>query len=285
MFFKKIQGLGNDYIYLNDLGGKLKNIDELAIKLCDRNMGIGANGLILLQQSLSNEADFKMRIFNPDGFEAEMCGNGIRGLGKYIYEENISKKNNLKIETKSGIKNLKLIIEDNKVESVIVDMGIVIVDTIKTLDIKEQCINKTIIVDDKVYKYTSICVGNPHCVIFINNLSDLSIKKIGPLIENHKFFPNRTNVEFVKIIDKNNIALKVWERGVGNTLACGTGAVASVAAGIIDNKIDNNCNVYLKKGILKIYYNNLNKHFYLNGPIEDVFEGNIKINRKKYKTN
>lgn len=276
MYFKKIQGLGNDYIYLNDLGGKLKNISDLAIKLCDRNMGIGANGLIVLQKSTTNNADFKMRIFNPDGFEAEMCGNGIRGLGKYIYEENISKKNNLKIETKSGIKSLKLIIENNCVESVIVDMGKIIVDNINN----EPCINKTIIVNDKVYKYTSICVGNPHCVIFINNLSDLSIKKIGPLIENHKFFPNRTNVEFVKIIDKNNIALKVWERGVGNTLACGTGAVASVAAGIIDNKIDNNCNVYLKKGILKIYYNNLNKHFYLNGPIEDVFVGNIKINRK-----
>ena len=279
MYFKKIQGLGNDYIYLNDLGGKLKNINDLAIKLCDRNMGIGANGLIILQKSTTNDADFKMRIFNPNGFEAEMCGNGIRGLGKYIYEENISLKNNLKIETNSGIKDLKLIIENNCVESVIVDMGKIIIDTINN----EPCINKTIIIDDKVFKYTSISVGNPHCVIFINNFDNINIKKIGPLIENHNFFPNKVNVEFVKIIDQSNIVLKVWERGVGNTLACGTGAVASVVAGIKSNKLNNNCNVYLEKGILKIFYNNINNHAYLNGPIEDVFNGNIKINRKKYK--
>lgn len=284
MNFKKIQGLGNDYIYLNDLNNNLQDINKLAIKLCDRNMGIGANGLIVLQKSTSNLADFKMRIFNPDGFEAEMCGNGIRGLGKYIYEENITKKDNLRIETNSGIKYLKLIIENNRVESVIVDMGKIIIDTISIpVNINDKsCINKTIIVDDKVYKFTSLSVGNPHCVIFINNLENINVNKIGPLIENHKYFPNKTNVEFVKIIDQKNIALKVWERGVGNTLACGTGAVAAVAAGYLNNQLNHNCNVYLEKGILKVFFNPLNYHTYLNGPIEDVFEGKIKIKKTIY---
>lgn len=266
MFFSKIHGLGNDYIYIDATKYEINDPSNLSKILSDRNIGIGSDGIILLMKPTAEEADFKMRIFNSDGTEAEMCGNGIRGLAKYIYENNYSKKDKLKIETNCGIKELKLDIKDSEVKNVTVDMG----------EIKHEFKDK-IIVDNQIFEFTSISVGNPHCVIFTDNIQNLDLKKIGSLIENNPIFPNRTNVEFIQIIDKDNILMRVWERGSGETLACGTGATASVIAGYLDNKLNNHCKVHLKEGILIIYFNENNNHAFLTGAVTKVFDGKIDV--------
>lgn len=276
MKFTKIHGLGNDYLYINNLKGNIKDLNNLSIKLCDRHLGIGADGIITLENS--KVADYKMRIFNSDGTEAEMCGNGIRGLAKYIYDNKISNKENLTIETKSGIRSIELIVKDNKIDSCIVDMGEIILNS-KDIPVnieKDKCINEKIKIDNKTYEFTSISVGNPHCVIFLEAIDKLNLNDIGYKLEHHPIFPNKTNVEFIEIIDKNNIKMRVWERGSGETLACGTGATASVVAGVLTNKLNNNCTVHLPKGILNVYYNKNTNHAYLKGTNETVFEGKIK---------
>lgn len=281
MKFTKIHGLGNDYIYIEDLKGKLKNLNELAIKLSDRHFGIGADGIIIILSPTTNQADFKMRIFNADGSEAEMCGNGIRGMAKYIYENDLCKRDTLKIETNCGIKNIVLNIHNNLVDTVVVDMGEINIlsDKIPVISNKQTCINEVLIIDDYKFLFTAVSIGNPHCVIFIDDIENINIEKLGKAIENHHIFPNKTNVEFVEIIDKSNIKMRVWERGSGETLACGTGATASVVAGVLTNKINNNCKVHLKKGILEVYYNQNTNHAYLKGTNEKVFEGKIKIKK------
>lgn len=268
MKFSKIHGLGNDYIYIDARDHELHNINDLAKKVSDRHLGIGGDGLILLLDS--NCADYKMRIFNADGSEAEMCGNGIRGLAKYIYENNINKKNNLTIETKCGIKNVKLNTLNDKLISVTVDMG------------KVELIDKNkLTINNEKFDYHYISVGNPHLVIFTNKLEKIDLQNIGPKLENHPLFPNRTNVEFVQIIDRENIDMRVWERGSGETLACGTGAVASVIAGILDNKLNCNCKVHLKYGVLNIYFNENTYHAYLTGNVTHVFDGKINVKTKR----
>ena len=279
MKFTKIHGLGNDYIYFNNLNNKIKlNSDDIK-RLCNRHIGIGADGIILLEKS--NIADFKMRIFNSDGSEAEMCGNGIRGLAKYIYDNKIKTEDYLTIETKAGIKNIKLIINNKKIDSIIVDMGNVELESSKIpVNINEKtCINHPININDNNYLFTAISVGNPHCIIFMKSIDKLDIAGIGYKLENHPIFPNKTNVEFIEIIDKNNIKMRVWERGSGETLACGTGSVAAVVAGIITNKLNNNCNVHLPMGILNVYYDKKYNHAYLKGTNETIFEGKIKKGR------
>ena len=279
MRFTKIHGLGNDYLYINDLNEKIKNPNELSKKLSDRHLGVGADGIILLLPS--KIADYKMRIFNADGSEAEMCGNGIRGLAKYIYDNKISNKGNLDIETKAGIRKLKLNITNNEIDSVIVDMGEVILNP-KDIPVninKDKCINESITIDDKTIEFTAISVGNPHCIIFLQGIDKLNLNDIGYKLEHHPIFPNKTNVEFIEIIDKNNIKMRVWERGSGETLACGTGATASVIAGILTNRLNNNCTVHLPKGILNVYYDKSSNHAYLKGTNETVFEGKIKTKK------
>lgn len=267
MKFSKIHGLGNDYIYINDLDNKIKNPNKLSKILSDRHLGIGADGIILLLKS--NVADFKMRIFNSDGTEAEMCGNGIRGLAKYIYENNISKKDIINIETMCGIKQVKLDIKNNEVISSTVDMGKFMIDKL----------NEKIIINNNYYIINTVSIGNPHCVIFTDNVDEIKLPTIGPLIESYPLFPNKTNVEFVEIIDKNNIKMRVWERGSGETLSCGTGATASVIIGVLMGILDNNCNVHMKHGILNINVDTKEKKAYLTGSSEKVFDG--FINTKK----
>lgn len=268
MKFSKIHGLGNDYIYVDARKLKLHNINDLARKISDRHLGVGSDGLILLLESKC--ADYKMRIFNADGSEAEMCGNGIRGLAKYIYENNISKVKNLTIETNCGIKRVKLNTLNEKVISVTVDMG------------KVELTDKNyLFIDDKRYDYSYVNVGNPHLVIFTDNLKKINLQDIGPKLENHPLFPNRTNVEFVQIIDRENISMRVWERGSGETLACGTGAVASVVAGILNNRLNNKCKVHLKYGVLSIYFNENTYEAYLTGTVTKVFDGEINIKKMK----
>ena len=254
--FTKMTGLGNDYIYIDCIDKeKIKNIPEIARKLSDRHFGIGSDGLILIDKPDDKNSDFKMRIFNSDGSEAEMCGNGIRCVAKFIHDNNLSKNNKMSIETLAGIKKVKLLENDNgECNEVIVDMGEPIFqDKNIPYNIYEPY-NKDldIVVAGKTMRFTVVSMGNPHAVTFVENLDDLQIEKYGPIIENNPIFPNKTNVEFVEILDKNNIRIRVWERGVGETFACGTGACASVVAAGINGYTDENVTTILPGGSLKI---------------------------------
>ncbi len=271
MKFWKMHGLGNDYIIIDNRSGKIEEseISKLARKLCERRFSVGADGLLLVYDSAV--ADVRMRIFNADGGEAEMCGNGIRCFAKYCYENNIAKKKALKIETLAGIKRVWLTLRDGEVERVKVDMGSPVLErsSLPMLG-RGTCIDEDLEVDEERFKVTCLSVGNPHCVIFMEDVKNFPIHQIGPKIENHKLFPNRMNVEFVKILNKGELIVRVWERGVGETLACGTGACASVVAGNLLKKIDNKATVHLLGGDLEIEYS---ESILMTGPAEKVFEG------------
>lgn len=280
MKFTKMQGIGNDYIYINNLDGKIKNENELAVKLSDRHFGIGSDGIILICKS--SIADFKMRIINSDGSEAEMCGNGIRCVGKYVYDKGLTNKTELSIETLAGIKYLTLTLEDNKVSKVTVDMGEPILEKDKIpVKFSSKDDNRKIEfvkIDKEIEKekinLTCVSMGNPHAVCFMKNVDSLNIEKYGKRIENDDRFPNKTNTEFVEIINKNTIKMRVWERGVGETLACGTGACASVCAAILNNYTNREVKVMLLGGTLEIKWDK-DKHIYMTGPAVTVFEGEI----------
>lgn len=265
--FTKMQGIGNDYIYINCLNEEYKEIYKFIPKICNRNFGIGSDGVIMILPS--DVADCKMRIINSDGSEGEMCGNGIRCVGKYLYDKRITNKSEISVETLAGIKKLKLKTENNFVTEVTVDMG--------EPSIEKDYIKK-IYVGKKLIELKCISMGNPHAVVIVNELENLEIEKIGPIIENNIIFPNRTNVEFVRILDRSNIQLRVWERGSGETLACGTGASASSVICALENYIDNNVIVHLIGGDLKIEWDKVSNHVYMTGPAETVFEGEIEIN-------
>ncbi len=272
-FFTKMQATGNDFIILNYLEDKLEySYKLLAEFMCNRHFGIGADGILIVEKC--SKADFKMRIFNKDGSEAEMCGNGIRCFSKYVYEKGLIHKENFKIETLAGIKDIELNIEGNTVVHITVNMGKPEFDfsKIPVISLQEQNKEK---IDIEGYEVYPISMGNPHAVCFVDNLDEINIEELGEKIENYKFFPNKTNVEFVKIVNENQIKVRVWERGVGETLACGTGACA---ASIISNKYKStNCEltVDLLGGKLKIGYRD--EEIKLIGPAEFVFEGKIDI--------
>ena len=277
--FTKMTGLGNDYIYVNCINNNLKNIPDLARKVSDRHFGVGADGLILIEKSENANSDFKMRIFNSDGSEAEMCGNGIRCLAKYIHDNNLSNSDKLSIETLAGIKKVKLI-EDNEgsCNEVIVDMGEPIFQDKNIPYNVYEAFNKDLDLDvgKEKMRFTVVSMGNPHAITFVEDLDNIDIEKYGPIIENNPIFPNRTNVEFVQIIDKNNIKVKVWERGVGETLACGTGACAAMVASGINGYTDENVTVNLPGGKLEIEWGKDN-HIYMQGPASTVCTGKIEI--------
>ncbi|MFH1710350.1 MAG: diaminopimelate epimerase [bacterium] len=264
MKFTKMHGLGNDFIIIDSRKEPLEGIDlsQLAVRLCDRHYGIGSDGILIA--SPSNSADIKMRIFNPDGSEAEMCGNGIRCFAKYIYETLEKKKELISVETLAGIMLPSILEYKGKTAVVEVDMGIP--GNIKNEELKA---------DNSIYKVALVSFGNPHCVIFVDDVSKVQIDDIGPKIETHKMFPNRTNVEFVQVISRKEVMVKVWERGAGETLACGTGACASAVAGISAGKLEKDVIVRLPGGILDIEWQD-DKHVILRGPAETVFEGDIK---------
>lgn len=278
IFFTKMQGLGNDFIIINCIKQQFNySLNILSKYLCDRNLSIGADGVIYIFNS--KIADYKMRIFNKDGTEAGMCGNGIRCMANYIYE-NISKKNNLKIETNAGIKQIK--INNKNIKEISVNIGKPILDTIKIpvylpyKNTQNGINNFDIKMDEKNYKFYFISVGNPHSVCFVENIEKINIEKYGPYIENYKFFPNKTNVEFVQVIDKENIKLRVWERGVGETLACGTGASCSAYIATKIFELKKILNVELKGGRLQIEINE-KEEIILTGLVENVFEGKINL--------
>jgi len=274
--FWKMHGLGNDYVVVDNRDGKLdgKDLGKIAEKICRRRFSVGADGLLLLCGS--SVADVKMRIFNADGSEAEMCGNGIRCLAKYCFENGITQKKELRIETLAGVKTVWLNVEDGTVRSVTVDMGSPILERSRIPMVGEgKCIDEELNVEGEKFRITSLSVGNPHCVIFVNRVDEFPVEKFGPKIENHPVFPNRTNVEFVQVLRENEMKIRVWERGVGETLACGTGACAAVVAANLLGKTGSRCIVHLLGGDLSIEYDN--EKILMSGAAEKSFEGIIDI--------
>ncbi len=272
--FTKMQGLGNDYIYIDATKIRIKNPSMLAKYMSDRHFGVGADGLILILPS--SKADFSMRMFNADGSEAEMCGNGIRCVAKFVYDKCLTDKKIITVDTKAGIKTLTLNVVGKYVDTVKVDMGIPKYESecIPVISNTKIAKNLKIEILDKIFDVTCVSMGNPHTVIFVDDVDSFDVKKYGELIEKNEMFPQRTNVEFVEIKDNSNIKMRVWERGTGETLACGTGACASVVACVLNGLTSRNVRVQLLGGNLDILYND-NNHVYMTGPAKTVFEGKL----------
>lgn len=273
--FTKMQGLGNDYVYIDGINQKIENESSLARFVSDRHFGIGSDGLILICKS--DVADFKMRMFNADGSEAEMCGNGIRCVGKFVYDKGLTNKTQVTIETLAGIKILQLNVENGKVKTVKVDMGEPILEPKKIPVISEEkpVRNLELKAEDKKFKFTCVSMGNPHAITIVDNTKEFDVERYGKQLEIDKAFPNKTNVEFIEIVDKNHIKMRVWERGAGETLACGTGACASVVACVLNKLTENIVNVELLGGTLEIEWNREDNHVYMTGPAVTVFEGEL----------
>jgi len=277
MKFTKMQGCGNDYIYVNCLTEEVSSPESLSIKLSDRHFGIGGDGLVLICES--DKADAKMRMFNADGSEGKMCGNAIRCVGKYLYDNGIVNKEILTIETLSGIKKLKLFLKNGMVYSVCVDMGKAEFkpDKIPVLLNGDRIINQEVEIGNAKYRITCVSMGNPHCVVFCDDVETIDIEKIGPIFEHAPIFPERVNTEFIKVIDKSTIKMRVWERGSGETMACGTGACAAAVAAVENGfcSKEDEIRVILKGGDLFIKYTD--ETVYMTGAAEKVFEGVVEI--------
>lgn len=278
MKFTKMQGIGNDYIYVNCFKENVPDPESVSIKVSDRHFGIGGDGLVLIMPS--DKADFRMRMFNADGSEGMMCGNASRCIGKYVYDKGLTDKTDITLETKSGIKKLHLNPENGKVKTVEVDMGEAI---LKPRDIPmnadgDSFVNKTVAVDGKEQNITAVSMGNPHAVIFTVSIDKLDLEKIGPSYENHPLFPERVNTEFCEVIDSRTLKMRVWERGSGETWACGTGACATAVAAVLNGfcKRDEEITLKLRGGDLKITYRSDN-HVIMCGEAETVFEGEINL--------
>jgi len=277
MKFTKMHGCGNDYVYVNCFEEKVENPSEAAIKVSKRHFGVGSDGMILICPS--EVADFQMKMYNADGSMGEMCGNGIRCVAKYVYDHGMTDKTHITIETGAGIKDLDLTVEDGKVTMVRVDMGEPILEAarIPVVSDKEKVINEPILVQGTEWKMTCVSMGNPHAVVFVADTKHLAIKEVGPCFENHKAFPNRTNTEFVQFISSKEINMRVWERGAGETWACGTGTCASVMACILNGYTDDTVLVHLLGGDLLIEYDRETNHIFMTGPATTVFEGEIEV--------
>ena len=274
MKFTKMQGLGNDYVYVNCLKEKIKNPPELAKKISDRHFGVGSDGLIMINPS--DKADFEMEMYNADGSRGEMCGNGIRCVAKYVYDYGLTDKTSISVETLAGIKYLDLTVENGKVKLVKVDMG---KPELKPSEIPveasgDQVIDEPIMADGEEYRMTCVSMGNPHAVVFVDcDLQELPLEEIGPKFENHERFPRRVNTEFVRVIDRHTAQMRVWERGSGETLACGTGACAVAVACALNGYTEDEVTVKLLGGDLKIKWDCERDTVFMTGPAEVVFDG------------
>lgn len=273
--FTKMQGLGNDYVYIDAINQNIENESSLAQFISNRNFGIGSDGLILICKS--EIADFKMRMFNSDGSEAEMCGNGIRCVGKFVYDKGFTSKTEVTIETLAGIKKLKLFVKEGKVEKVRVDMGEPILEPTEIPVISKEIPVKNLYikVKEKEFTFTCVSMGNPHAITIVDDVENFDVETYGKEVEKNELFPNKTNVEFIEIINKNCVKMRVWERGAGETLACGTGACAVVVATILNELTENKVKVKLLGGDLEIEWNEDNNHIYMTGPAVTVFEGEL----------
>ena len=277
MEFTKMHGIGNDYVYVNCFKETVDNPSEVAIKVSDRHFGIGSDGLILIKPS--DVADGKMEMYNADGSQGAMCGNGIRCVAKYMYDYGITDKTSISVETKSGIKYLDLNLKNGKVDTVKVNMGAPILKAseIPVLSEKEQVINEPVMVDGKEWKITCVSMGNPHAVTYIEDVKNLEIEKIGPKFENHEIFPDRVNTEFVHVMNRNTVEMRVWERGSGETYACGTGACAVAVASILNGLTEDEVTVKLLGGDLKIFWDREENRVYMTGTATKVFDGEIDL--------
>lgn len=275
MKFTKMQGIGNDYVYVNCLKEKIDNPPEVAKMVSDRHFGIGSDGLIMINPS--DKADFEMEMYNADGSRSEMCGNGIRCVAKYVYDYGLTDKTSISVETLAGIKYLDLTVLDGKVSLVKVNMGspVLKAEDIPVVSEKEQVIDEPIIIEGTAYRMTAVSMGNPHAVVYVEDVKGLEIEKIGPLFENHKRFPRRVNTEFVHVIDDRTVEMRVWERGSGETLACGTGACAVAVACILNGLTQEEVTVKLLGGDLIIWWNREENKVYMTGPAKVVYDGEI----------
>lgn len=270
--FTKMHGLGNDYVYIDAIHQNIENRTYLAQFVSNRNFGVGSDGLILVEKS--DIADFKMTMFNSDGSQAEMCGNGIRCVAKFVYDKGLTDKTNLKIETLAGIKILLLNVKDGKVETVRVDMGEPILEPTK-IPVMATTNHVKIEAYDKKIDFTCVSMGNPHAVTIVDDVKNFDVKKYGKDIEVNKIFPQKANIEFAEIVDRNTIKMRVWERGTGETLACGTGSCATAVACALNGVTDRNVVIELLGGNLEIEWNENDNHVYMTGPAVTVFEGEL----------
>ena len=275
MKFTKMQGLGNDYVYVDCTRQELPDPEKTARIVSDRQFGIGSDGLILICPS--DKADFEMRMYNADGSRGEMCGNGIRCVAKYVYDYGLTDQTSISVETLGGIKYLDLTVEHGKVSLVKVDMGTPILEPsrIPVAASGTRVVDEPLEVEGKVYHMTCVSMGNPHAVIFMDDVAGLDLEKIGPSFENHERFPNRVNTEFVKVLDQNTVEMRVWERGSGETLACGTGACAVAVASILNGYTEDQVTVRLLGGDLEIFWDRAEDKVYMTGPAKVVFDGEI----------
>ena len=277
MKFTKMHGIGNDYIYVNGFKETVMNPSEAAKRLSDRHFGVGGDGLILIQPS--KKADFKMEMYNSDGSLGAMCGNGIRCVGKYVYDYGLTDQTRVSVETESGIKFLDLTEKQGKVSQVEVDMGEPVLkpESVPVSLEGDSVIDREFTLGEKKYRITCVSMGNPHCVVPVENVQELEIEKMGPLFEHHPLFPDRVNTEFIRVLDRENVQMRVWERGSGETLACGTGACAVAVACVLNGWTQEQITVHLLGGELKIRWDRERNRVFMTGPAQTVFEGEIDL--------
>lgn len=277
MRFTKMHGLGNDYVYVNCFEERIENPSETARYVSDRHFGVGSDGLIMINPS--EAADFEMEMYNADGSRGEMCGNGIRCVAKYVYDYGLTDKTSISVETLGGIKYLDLTVEDGKAVLVKVDMGTPILDPgqIPIVSGREAVIDEPVVVDGTEYRMTGVSMGNPHAVIYVDDLGGLDLVEVGPKFENHERFPKRINTEFAHVIDRTTVEMRVWERGSGETLACGTGACAVAVASILNGYTEDEVTVKLLGGDLLIRWDRESDKVYMTGPATVVYDGEIEI--------
>lgn len=277
MKFTKMQGIGNDYVYVNCFQEQIENPSEVSRRISDRHFGIGSDGLILIKPS--ERADFEMEMYNADGSQGAMCGNGMRCVGKYVYDYGLTDKTQVSVDTKSGIKYLDLTVENKKVKQVRVNMGAPVLETkaVPMIYEGEKVISQPLNVGEDIYEITAVSMGNPHAVVYMEDVKNLPLEEIGPKFEKHAAFPESVNTEFVRVINRSTVEMRVWERGSGETLACGTGACAVAVASILNGYTEDEVTVRLLGGDLKIFWDRTEDLVYMTGPAEVVFEGEIEI--------
>lgn len=277
MKFIKMHGCGNDYVYLDSIRQTLpqEGRGELAKRLSDRHFGVGGDGAIFI--NASDAADFEMEMYNADGSRAEMCGNGIRCVAKYVYDNGLTDKTDISVVSAGEVKKLKLFTEDGKVSAVTVDMGAPVLEAklVPVLSDHERAIEEDIEVSGTIYQMTCVSMGNPHAVVFVENVESLDLEALGPCFERHERFPNRINTEFVELVDRKHVRMRVWERGTGETLACGTGCCAVAAAGVLSGVTDREVTVHVRGGEIQIAWEEDTGHIFMTGPAETVFTGEI----------
>lgn len=278
--FAKMQGVGNDYVYVNCFEERVEKPSELVPRICDRHFGVGSDGVVLIMPS--GTADVRMRMFNADGSEAEMCGNAIRCVGKYARDHGIVVKDVIRVETAAGIKTVRLLTEAGQVCGATVDIGepVLVAERIPVLmppaadnPAEKRIIARPMKVDGRVYNITAVSMGNPHAVVFMDNIDNLALQRLGPCFERHEFFPQRINTEFVEVLSSGKIRMRVWERGAGETLACGTGACAAAVAGALNGLTGREMDVHLTGGVLHVSWDESDGHVYMTGDAVSVFDG------------